>query len=154
MDEAAAVTAGRRNEFARFTRFSNPDARRGIPDPNAASTFELSRLDWETLEQDDHPEWLDFYRQLLALRFQHIVPRLAGACQVTADYEVKDNRGLACHWNFQDGTRLSLLANMSSEAITALTAPHDPIIYASRGVDESLKQGMLPAWSVVWSLKA
>jgi maltooligosyltrehalose trehalohydrolase len=154
-DLAAAVTAGRRNEFARFIRFSNPDARRGIPDPNATSTFELSRLDWETLEQGDHPEWLDFYRQLLALRFQHVVPRLAGACRVTADYELKGNRGLACRWNFQDGSRLSLLANMSSEAITALTAPDDPIIFATQGVDESLlKQGTLPAWSVVWSLKA
>ncbi len=154
-DLAAAVTAGRRNEFARFTRFSNPDARRGIPDPNAASTFELSHLDWTTSEQDDHPEWLSFYRQLLALRFQHIVPRLAGACRVTADYELMDNRGLLCRWIFQDGSRLSLLANMSSDSLTALSVPEDAIIFASQNVDESnLKRGTLPGWSVVWFLKA
>ena len=33
-DLAAAVTDGRRNEFARFARFSDPAAREGIPDPN------------------------------------------------------------------------------------------------------------------------
>ena len=46
-DLAAAVTAGRRNEFARFTRFNDPAARKGIPDPNAESTFEASRLGLE-----------------------------------------------------------------------------------------------------------
>ena len=46
-DLASAVTAGRSNEFARFTRFNDPEARKGIPDPNAQSTFETSRLGLE-----------------------------------------------------------------------------------------------------------
>src|SRR5205807_9029199 len=46
---AKAVTAGRRNEFARFARFNNPSAREEIPDPNATATFAASRLDWSTI---------------------------------------------------------------------------------------------------------
>ena len=38
-DLAAAVTAGRRNEFARFVQFSDPAERERIPDPNAAGDF-------------------------------------------------------------------------------------------------------------------
>src|ERR1700723_3249814 len=68
---APAVAAGRRNEFARFARFSDPDSRAGIPDPNVASTFEASRLDWGDLTEPRHREWLRFYRQLLKLRWQH-----------------------------------------------------------------------------------
>ena len=81
-DLAAAVTAGRRNEFARFARFSDPASRQGIPDPNDAKTFELSRLDWDTIRQASHEEWLQFYRKLLKLRRQHIVPHLLEGCEV------------------------------------------------------------------------
>ena len=43
---AAAVTAGRRREFARFARFSDAQAQAQIPDPNDVHTFESSKLDW------------------------------------------------------------------------------------------------------------
>ena len=41
-----AVTQGRRREFARFTRFADPAMQASIPDPNAAQTFLISKLDW------------------------------------------------------------------------------------------------------------
>ncbi|PYX83975.1 MAG: malto-oligosyltrehalose trehalohydrolase, partial [Acidobacteria bacterium] len=41
---AQAVTDGRRNEFARFARFSDPATRAQIPDPIAQETFERSKL--------------------------------------------------------------------------------------------------------------
>src|SRR5690606_10289037 len=45
-DELAdAVREGRRNEFAHFAAFADPQQRARIPDPNAADTFEASRLD-------------------------------------------------------------------------------------------------------------
>src|SRR5205807_7198077 len=78
---AEAVTAGRRNEFARFTRFNDPSARAGIPDPNAARTFENSRLDWNAIDERPHREWLRFYKNLLKLRCQHIVSRLSAGCE-------------------------------------------------------------------------
>ena len=45
-DLARAVTEGRRNEFGRFARFADAQARAAIPDPNAQDSFQRSRLDW------------------------------------------------------------------------------------------------------------
>ena len=41
------VTEGRRAEFSRFEAFADPETRTRIPDPQALSTFEESRLRWE-----------------------------------------------------------------------------------------------------------
>ncbi len=153
---AEAVAAGRRNEFARFTRFSDPASRAGIPDPNAGATFEASRLDWDDLAQPRHRDWLCFYRQLLRLRCQHIVPRVSGAtCAITAHYEVHEDRGLSAHWDLQGGSKLDLLANLGPASLAGLTTPTSHLIYASDDVNEhALSQGVLSAWSVAWFLKS
>jgi maltooligosyltrehalose trehalohydrolase len=62
------VTEGRRAEFSRFEAFADPMTRDRIPDPQARSTFERSRLDWDEREQTAHAGILDLYRALLALR--------------------------------------------------------------------------------------
>ena len=152
---AEAVAAGRRNEFARFARFNDPAARAGIPDPNAATTFEASRLDWDDLAQPRHRDWLRFYRQLLQLRCQHIVAHLLDACAVKTHYEVLGDRGLTAHWDFPDGSKLDLLANLGSASLTGFTPPASRIIYASEEVNAgALNQGTLPAWSVAWFLES
>jgi maltooligosyltrehalose trehalohydrolase len=151
---AEAVAAGRRNEFARFARFNDPASRAGIPDPNAIATFEASRLDWEDLAKSPNAGWLSFYRQLLKLRCRHIVCHLAEACAIKARCEVLENRGLTAHWDFPDGAKLDLLANLSAESLATLKAPTSQLIYASEEVnDDALKQGKLPAWSVAWFLE-
>lgn len=152
---AEAVAAGRRNEFARFARFSDPESRAGIPDPNAAATFEASRLDWDELTQPHHREWLRFYRQLLKLRCQHIVPRLSDPCAIKAHYKVHERCGLSVHWDFRDGSKLDLLANLGADSITGLTPPTSQMIYASEDISEAaLKQRVLPAWFVAWFLES
>jgi malto-oligosyltrehalose trehalohydrolase len=152
---AEAVAAGRRNEFARFTRFNDPAARAGIPDPNAATTFEMSRLDWDDLAQPHHRDWLRFYRQLLKLRCQYIASRLANACAIEAHYEVHGDRGLTAHWDFPDGSKLDLLANLGSALLTGLAPPTTQMIYASEEASQTaLKRGTLPAWSVAWFLES
>src|SRR6202790_2024939 len=94
-DLAAAVTAGRRNEFAHFARFRDPAESEQIPDPSDVRTFEASRLDWSEIDQPGHREWLRFYQNLLKLRCRHIVPRLSAGCVVNSDYEIHGDRGLA-----------------------------------------------------------
>ncbi len=150
---AEAVTAGRRNEFARFSRFNDPSARAGIPDPSAAAAFEASRLDWGVIAQSDHREWLRFYRQLLKLRCQHIVSHLYAGCTLTADYKIIGDAGLTAHWEFADRSKLSLLANLGTTSLSGLAHPSGQIIYASEDTHDALKEGTLPAWSVVWSLE-
>jgi maltooligosyltrehalose trehalohydrolase len=151
---AEAVAAGRRDEFARFVRFSDPDSRADIPDPNAATTFEASRLDWRDLTQPSHREWLRLYRQLLKLRCQHIVSRLSDPCAIKAHYHVHQGRGLSAHWDFRDGSKLDLLANFGADSLTGLAPPASEMIYASEDISEAaLKQGALPAWFAAWFLK-
>jgi maltooligosyltrehalose trehalohydrolase len=58
------VTEGRRAEFASFTGFHGKD----VPDPQAASTFTASKLNWHEIEEGEHGQTLALYRELLRLR--------------------------------------------------------------------------------------
>jgi malto-oligosyltrehalose trehalohydrolase len=158
-DLAAAVTAGRRNEFAHFARFNDPAERERIPDPGDARTFKASQLDWSVIAEPGHQDWLRFYRKLLGLRCEHIVPRLAmgcaTGCAVNADYEVHGDRGLTAHWTFSDQSELMLMANLGTVPLSSLIPPASQVLYASEQVNaDALKRRTLPAWSVVWFLKS
>jgi maltooligosyltrehalose trehalohydrolase len=56
------VAAGRRKEFASFGWHSE------VPDPQAATTFARSRLNWAEQTEPAHQELLSWYRRLIALR--------------------------------------------------------------------------------------
>lgn len=64
-DLGRKITEGRRKEFSAFPEFSDPETRKRIPDPQALSTFEKSKLHWE--EAVNSPT-LAFYKECLALR--------------------------------------------------------------------------------------
>lgn len=152
-DLAAAVTEGRRSEFAQFARFSDPAQRESIPDPNAPSTFEISRLNWSALDQSHHQDWLSFYRQMLILRREHITSRLSAACKLEASYKVRGGRGLIVDWKFPDSASLTLIANLGPTPLRGIDSAPGTVLYASEGANvDALKQSDLPAWSVVWSL--
>jgi maltooligosyltrehalose trehalohydrolase len=67
-DIGRQITNGRREEFAGFTAFRDPDARRRIPDPQDPQTFADSRLRWNELTTEDHQRTVRLYRALLAFR--------------------------------------------------------------------------------------
>lgn len=79
-DLGQQVTSGRRREFGSFRAFADPAAAARIPDPQAAVTFERSRLDWSERESPPHAATLRFTRQLLRLR-------RAGALLARDDWE-------------------------------------------------------------------
>ncbi len=58
-----AVRHGRRREFAAHG-WNEGD----IPDPQARTTFERSKLNWSELLQPSHADLLDWHRRLIALR--------------------------------------------------------------------------------------
>jgi maltooligosyltrehalose trehalohydrolase len=60
------VREGRRNEFSSFPEFR--DGRTAVPDPQAMSTFDASRLKWHEQDRQPHAGVLALYRALLALR--------------------------------------------------------------------------------------
>jgi maltooligosyltrehalose trehalohydrolase len=105
------VTRGRREEFRRFAAFADEAARERIPDPQAASTFEASRLVWGERANEPHASMLRLHRALLALRRR--VPALrdarAGAHQAVA----LDRSTLALRREAQGGLPLVLVARLS-----------------------------------------
>ena len=58
------VTEGRRAEFAHFKGFHGSE----VPDPQARSTFEASKLKWDEMEQGEHGQTLALYLELLRMR--------------------------------------------------------------------------------------
>lgn len=110
---ADAVREGRRREFASFAAFKAAEAREHIPDPNDPASFEASRLDWAARETADGRAWLDFTRELLAVRARVVVPHLAGARQGGRVIAAEDGR-IAVDWPL-DGAVLRLRARLVAE---------------------------------------
>jgi maltooligosyltrehalose trehalohydrolase len=79
---ATAVREGRRREFAELHR-----AGIEVPDPNAADTFDRSRLDWSERAAEPHASMLAWYRELIAFRAAHPVLSDGARPSVTADPE-------------------------------------------------------------------
>lgn len=155
-DLAAAVTEGRRREFARFERFADPAVQESIPDPNDTKSFLRSKLDWEALSSEVHSAWHRFHRDLLALRKREIAPRLAGISGGHAAFEVVGERGLRVHWRLGDGTGLRLSANLGGQALSEPSlapGPSETPLHLEPGaIAGDLAQGRLPPWSVAWYL--
>jgi maltooligosyltrehalose trehalohydrolase len=76
----AAVTKGRREEFAAFGW-----APEDVPDPQDPSTFLRSKLDWSELERGPHAELLAWHRQLLEFRRDH--PELSDGAEVEVEVD-------------------------------------------------------------------
>ncbi len=109
-DLAKAVREGRAKEFKGHHGHDGED----VPDPNAAQTFERSKLDWHRRSSEQGKQWLALTRQLLQLRQHHIVPLLATA--QGAGKVVKTAPGLvAVSWAFREGT-LSMALNIGATA--------------------------------------
>jgi malto-oligosyltrehalose trehalohydrolase len=150
---AQAVTAGRRREFAGFARFADPAVRERIPDPNAAATFAASALDWSSLDQAPHRGMLALYRELLALRRRHLVPRLAAMQHGAAQVQRLPPHALRIQWQLGDGSHWQLLANLGPSVAPGIAIPAVEPVFATPRLDRAaLAAGRLPPWSVVWHL--
>ncbi len=150
-DLGPSVAEGRRREFARFPDFASPAVRERIPDPQAAATYERSILDWRRLADSGHREWLAFHRDLLRLRAEAIVPRLAGEPVPPAAWKTIGDTALDVSWDLAGG-RLRLVANLGSSA-TAHPGPQRDWgrqLFALRLPDGPWTD--LPPWSLAFYL--
>ena len=139
---ADAVREGRRKEFASFGSFSDPAKREKIPDPNAAETFERSR---PAPDAKNGTARSDLYRRLLAIRREHIVPRLKEARAIRAD--VIGPAAVIAQWRLGDAV-LTIATNLGSEPCQATRAAGNPI-FATRGGTEALKSGQLAPFTTL-----
>ncbi len=156
-DELAdAVREGRRGEFADFAAFADPAKRERIPDPNALQTFQASRpafdaLLLETDKGQDHRNWLTLYRELLLIRREQIVPRLAGVkalgTQVLAD------KAVSASWRLGDGTTLRIDLNLSAHAVEIDEHSVQQVLHESHPKSAELSQnGNLNPYTAIVSL--
>jgi maltooligosyltrehalose trehalohydrolase len=150
---AAAVTKGRRGEFGKFERFRNPAVQATIPDPNDPATYAASKLDWSQIDHGPHAEWLALYRELLALRRSHIVPRLAGM-RSGGRFSLNGSDVLCVDWTLGDGARLHLVVNFSRAPCGGIDVPAGDLLYASGlPAEGDLTRSVLPAYSVMFTLE-
>jgi maltooligosyltrehalose trehalohydrolase len=125
---ARAVTEGRRREFAQFAGFDEASAGARIPDPGDAATFEASKLRWEERERTPHRQRLALVRGLIALRHNHLLPRLRGT-RGGARLEIL-NGVLRVEWTLGDGSRLRLLAHFDTQPVTVPPRLAGDVIYS------------------------
>jgi maltooligosyltrehalose trehalohydrolase len=121
---AAAVSTGRREEFKRFAAFQDEAARARIPDPNAAESFERCRLDWAERGREPHAAWLALVTQLLALRREHLVARLARPS--LGGRSVVEGGLLQVEWVLGDGAIWHVVANLG-EGVFQLPVRGEPL---------------------------
>ncbi|MBJ2285978.1 malto-oligosyltrehalose trehalohydrolase [Pseudomonas sp. MF6755] len=113
---AEAVREGRRNEFADFAAFHDPEQRERIPDPNALPTFLQSA---PSFVENDHAQ---LYRHLLSLRHQHVVPHLPGTVALGA--QVLAEGAVTALWRLGNGSILQIDLNLSEQPLDLPAPPH------------------------------
>jgi maltooligosyltrehalose trehalohydrolase len=139
-DLAKAVRNGRRKEYAwAYAKYGDE-----VPDPLDQATFQSAVLDWDARKTAPGQTRLALVQELLSIRQQEIVPRLAGAAFGNA--HAADNGLLTAHWRMGDGATLHLLANLSDQAVAQEAVTAGTKIW---GAD--LGTSLLP-WSVFWHI--
>jgi 1,4-alpha-glucan branching enzyme/maltooligosyltrehalose trehalohydrolase len=94
-------------------------------------------------------EWLARHTALLALRAEHIVPRLAGT-DGGAKYEAIGAHGIAVDWTLGDGSRLHLRANFGGTAEPGIARARGTLLHSEGDCGDG--PGLAP-WSGLWTLE-
>ncbi|MFB3301911.1 malto-oligosyltrehalose trehalohydrolase [Pseudomonas sp. AMR01] len=124
---AEAVREGRRNEFADFAAFQDPERRERIPDPNALPTFLQSA---PKFVENEHTQ---FYRKLLGLRHRHIVQHVPGSVALGA--QVLADGAVSARWRLGNGSVLQIDLNLSAEPLDFPAPPH--LLFTTPAADEA-----------------
>lgn len=152
---AEAVRDGRRREFARFVAFADPQQRERIPDPNDARTFLASCPGNADAANPEPLGWLNRTHRLLALRHAEIIPRLPAARAL--DAVPLGNAGAIARWRMGDGSVLTLILNLSTQAVAVPTVlvgnPADLLHESREGVAAELAAHRMPERACVALLR-
>lgn len=144
---AEAVRRGRAEQMAR-TLHADEETLWRAPDPQAESTFLSAKLHWEELDDPAHAAQWEWYRRVLSVRRERILPLLNGLTERCGIWQVTAVGQFDCEWTVRDG-RLCLRANLCALAATAeLPDPEAEVIWQ----EGTVADGHLGPWSVRWEL--
>jgi maltooligosyltrehalose trehalohydrolase len=100
------------------------------------------------LARPTHAEWLTWYRRLLTVRREAIVPHISGI-RAGGGYEVLGEGAVAIRWALCRGTLL-LAANLSGAAVAGFPAASGHLLWQEGAVDT---EGRSSPWTVRWSIE-
>jgi malto-oligosyltrehalose trehalohydrolase len=143
------ILQGRREEFASFPEFRDPQQRERIPSPLVKETFLSAKLDWQQARQDVHAEWMDWYKRILAVRKDAIVPLLDRIGGFAGSYHVLGNGAVMVCWAIDEGQVLILAANLSENSVDEFPDLNGHVIWHEG--PEPGGRTMRP-WSVRWAI--
>jgi malto-oligosyltrehalose trehalohydrolase len=144
---ATAVRNGRRKEFALFSAFSHPESRERIPDPNALDTFKQSVPDFSDAWREPFRSRRAFYRSLLTLRKQNIVPRLIGTRAI--DARAVAAAAVDATWQMGDGCILRIVTNFSGNSVMVPSGNGTLLFETDERAGRSVITGQCPSRATV-----
>jgi maltooligosyltrehalose trehalohydrolase len=151
---ADAVRNGRRQEFARFSAFSDPAKRERIPDPNDEQTL-VDSIAQPT--NSDANFWRYWIKTLLSVRHSRIIPRLAGSRAIGA--EAIGAAAVVARWRMGDGKALTMAINLGDVVVPLAPeafpeASTGTIIFETEGTSGALSRSVLPAHAFIAVLES
>jgi malto-oligosyltrehalose trehalohydrolase len=144
---ADLVRDGRRQEFARFAAFADPDARARIPDPNDPATFRAAIPDPVEMGSATGAAQIARTERLLALRARHVVPGIPG-CRSLGAFALSD-AAVRAAWRLGGGAELCILANFGTMAVDIDTPAGAVLGESAPGTAAAVASGRLPPRAAV-----
>jgi malto-oligosyltrehalose trehalohydrolase len=141
------IRKGRREEFASFPEFKDPAQRDRIPDPLAKETFQSAKLDWAQAGADVHAEWLAWYKRILNVRHERIVPLLQQVGGFAGSYHILGDGAVLICWTLKSGKALVLAANLSNDSVDNFKTLKGDVLW-HEGPEPS--GSTMRPWSVRW----
>jgi maltooligosyltrehalose trehalohydrolase len=119
-----------------------------MPDPQAEATFLSAKLQWKELDEPRHAARVGWYRRILEVRRQHILPLLSGLPDRRGNYEVYGPGSFGCEWEVRDGRRLRLAANLCATESDGFASAAEFATIWLEGSQPGAET--LGAWTVRW----
>lgn len=126
---AEAVRVGRRKEFEKFPAFADPAVRDNIPDPNAEATFQASIPPMTAATSREGLLWWDYYRALLKVRRDTLVPHLDGARSIGA--QAIGDMAVVARWRLANGRIYAIYVNFGPDAVAIPPVSGGQLVFES-----------------------
>jgi malto-oligosyltrehalose trehalohydrolase len=143
-----AVRRGRTKQLT-DTGQGDEETLRRAPDPQAESTFLSAKLQWEQLNEPTYAARRDWYRRVIAVRRERILPLLDGL-EPCGTYQVHSPGQFECEWGMKQDGRLRLSANLCVAPSSSFSPTGHGDVLWLEGSETNART--LGPWSVRWAL--